>query len=319
MRDLPDLSAARARIAGRVHNTPLLRAGLLGKMVGTELFLKCENLQKTGSFKARGVLNKLTQLPENQKNRGVVTVSAGNHAQALAWGANQEQMHCIVVMNAAASPTKAEASRDYGAEVVLHGTIFDAFEKAHEIERERGLTFIHPFDDPDIVAGHASAGLEILETLPDADVVVVPIGGGGLISGIAAAIKQQRPSTRVYGVEPTGAAAMIASLEQGHAVHLEKVNTVADGLAAPMAGNLNYEIVKEYVDDVVMVSDEEILHAMTPIYSRTKLVVEPAGAAGVAALLTQRIPVKHNERVVAVLSGGNVELEKLGQFLSRAR
>ncbi len=324
-------SSARARVAGRIHTTPLLRSTLLGRRIGAELHVKCENLQKTGSFKVRGVLNKLMQLDEEARSRGVVTISAGNHAQALAWGAREAGLQCVVVMPANASATKAAASRDYGAEVVLHGDVFEAFEKSHELERERGLTFIHPFDDPEIIAGHGSAGLEILEQLwpssppsPRAEeagragiVIVVPIGGGGLISGIAAAVKLQQPSVRIYGVEPEGAAAMRLSLDQGQPAQLDAVNTIARGLAPPMAGKLNYALVKQYVDDVVVVTDEEIIAAMEPILSRTKLVVEPSGAAGVAALLAGKIPLETSDRVVAVLSGGNVEMEELGGFVSR--
>jgi threonine dehydratase len=302
---------AREMIRGRLHMTPILSASLLGQEAGTRLFLKCENLQKTGSFKVRGALHKLMRLPPVQKAAGVVTVSAGNHAQALAWAAREIGTPCTVVMPEGASPMKAEASRGYGARVILHGDVFAAFDKAHELEETNGLTFIHPFDDPEIVAGHGSMGLEILEQLPDVDLVVAGIGGGGHLSGIATAIKLVNPSVRLIGVEPTGAAAMHRSLEAGHPVRLEQISTIADGLAPPMVGNLNFEIVRQHVDDVVTVSDDDIVYAMARILTRAKLLAEPAGAAATAALLAGKIPVTRTERVVALVSGGNVGLGQL--------
>ena len=311
---LADLTAVRARIGDRVHQTPLLSATKIGERVGARLHLKCENLQKTGSFKPRGVLNKISQLSDDERAAGVVTISAGNHAQALAWAATHLGVTATVVMPAAASRTKADASRAYGAEVVLHGTVFEAFEKARELERDRGLTFIHPFDDPHIIAGAAGVGLEIVEQLDDVATIVVPIGGGGLIAGVAAAAKLSKPDVRVFGVEPEGAAAMRASVDAGRPVQLDVVNTIADGLAPPMAGELNYEYVERYVDDVVLVSDDEIRAAMEPLYTRARLVVEPSGAAALAALLAGRIPITPSDQVVAVLSGGNVDASRLASL-----
>lgn len=298
-----------------MHRTPVQSSAFLGQCVGATVILKCENLQKTGSFKPRGALNRLLRLDEPFRRRGVVTVSAGNHAQALAWAARAVGATCTVVMPAGASRAKAEASRGYGADVVLHGSVFEAFDKARALEADRGLTFVHPFDDEHIVAGQASVGLELLEQVPDITVVVVPIGGGGLISGVAAAVKAQRPSVRIIGVEPEGACAMRRSLDAGEPVRLDRVHTVADGLAPPMAGKLTYRVVRRYVDDVVTVRDEEILAAIGPILSRAKLVVEPSGAAAVAALLAGRIPVSPSDRVAAVLSGGNVAVEQLGKMV----
>lgn len=309
--------AARERIAGDIHQTPLQSATLLGELVGTRLFFKCENFQKTGSFKPRGVLNVVAQLDAAQRRRGVVTISAGNHAQAVAWAARQAGIAATVVMPQGASTIKVAASRGYGAEVVLHGNVFEAFERAHALERERGLTFVHPFDDARTVAGTGTVGLEILDQLPDVDVIVVPVGGGGLIAGIATAVKLANPGVRVYGVEPAGAAAMRASLDAGHAVRLDKVETVADGLAPPMAGEINYELVRRYVDDVVTVSDHELIDAMGLILSRAKLVVEPSGAAGYAALRAGKIPVQPTDRVVAVASGGNIAAERLAELLKQ--
>jgi threonine dehydratase len=315
MPTLEQISSARERISHHLHVTPVTTARLLGKETGIALYLKCENLQKTGSFKPRGALNKIVGLDEAQRRRGVVTVSAGNHAQALAWAARTAGVRATVVMPLAASQAKADASAGYGAEVIRHGTTFEAFDRAHELATERGLVFVHPFDDDEVMAGAGTTGLEILDQVSEVETIVVPIGGGGLIGGIAAAVKQLRPTVRVYGVEPRGAAAMRASLDAGRAVRLQTVETIADGLAAPMAGALTYEAVRRYVDDVVLVTDEDIASAVRAILSRTKLLAEPAGAAAVAAILGRKLPLRAGERVVAVVSGGNVDLARLKELL----
>ncbi|HEY2824521.1 MAG TPA: threonine/serine dehydratase, partial [Gemmatimonadales bacterium] len=301
--------AARQRIAGRVHQTPVQSSATLSRLTGTTLWLKCENLQKTGSFKPRGALNKVLQLSDAEKQRGVVTVSAGNHAQALAWATQAAGVPCTVVMPAAASPAKVDASRGYGAQVILHGVSAEAFQKAHDLAKERDLVFVHPFDDEQIIAGAGTVGLEIAEQVPEATVIVTGLGGGGLISGVSAVIKGRLPKARVYGVEPEGANAMRQSLDAGHPVRLAKVQTIADGLAPPMAGDITYQYVRQLVDDVVVVTDDEIRHAMRLIIERTKLLVEPSGAAAVAALLAKKIPVRANDVTVAVLGGGNVGVE----------
>ncbi len=319
MPTLTDIREARSRIEGRVHRTPVLGASTLAERASVaRLELKCESFQKTGSFKVRGVLNKLSQLdpPPAARTAGVVTVSAGNHAQALAWGARAAGIRCTVVMPAAASRSKVEASRGYGAEVIQHGTNMEAFTKASELASERGLVFVHPFDDEQVIAGAGTVALELLEQTDPPDVVVVPVGGGGLISGIAIAMKEMHPSTRVFGVEPEGAAAMRRSLDAGRAVRLDSVSTLADGLGAPMAGNITFPIVRRYVDDVVLVSDEEIAGAMRFLLERAKLLAEGAGAAATAALLSGRLAVRPTDRVVAILSGGNVDLERLQQVIS---
>jgi threonine ammonia-lyase medium form len=309
---------ARARVASSLHRTPLLRSRTLSAVAGAPVYLKCENLQKTGSFKVRGALHCLLRLSEEERKRGVVTISAGNAAQAVAWAARAAGVHAVVVMPERASPAKVEASRGYGAEVVLHGDAREAFARAHALGQERGLRFVHPFDDEEMVAGHGSCALEIMEDLPDVGTIVVPVGGGGLISGIAAAAAAVRPTVAVWGVEPEGADAMRRSLEAGAAVHLDAVHTVADGLAAPMAGVLNYALVAEYARGVVTVSDREIVDAVRLLLERTKLLAEPAGAAGLAAVLAGRIPRSGEAPVAVVLSGGNVELATLGRLLSGA-
>ena len=312
-----DIHNARARIAGRVHLTPMIGSSTIARRIGAASFeLKCESVQKTGSFKVRGVLNKLSQLTDADRARGVVTVSAGNHAQAMAWGARAAGVKCTVVMPANASRTKVAASIGYGATVIQHGTGADAFRMALELADSEGFTFVHPFDDEQIIAGAGTAGLEVLEQSPSPDVVVVPVGGGGLIAGIAVAVKETSPNTRVIGVEPAGAAVMRQSLDAGRALNMVSMHTIADGLAAPMAGAHNFDIVKRYVDDVVLVSDDEIVEAMKELLSRCKLLAEPAGAAATAAVLAGKIPLQGTERVVAMLSGGNVDLERLATLVA---
>lgn len=309
--------AAERRIRPRVLPTPILSSTHLGERAGLggRLLLKCENFQKTGSFKVRGALNTLLQLSDDERSRGVVTISAGNHAQALAWAAQAAGVPCTVVMPEGARSAKVAASRGYGAEVVLHGDVFAAFARARALEAERQLTFVHPFDDDRIIAGQGTVGLEILDAVAHVDTIVVPVGGGGLIAGIAGAAAAAGGRTRVFGVEPEGAAAMHRSLAAGEPVHLEQIDTVADGLAPPMAGTRTFAVVRERVEDVVLVSDGEILDALRLLLTRAKLLVEPAGAAAVAALLAGRIPVSEGETVVAVLSGGNVSAEELAGFL----
>jgi len=313
---LDRLRAARARIADSVHRTPLLRSSTLSEMAGTPVYLKCENLQKTGAFKVRGALHRLLRLSDEDRVRGVSTISAGNHAQAVAWAASAAGVSSLVVMPEHASPTKVRASREYGAEVILHGDAAAAFVRVRELTEERSLTFVHPFDDEELVAGHASCGLEILEDLPDVGAIVVPVGGGGLSSAIAAAVAASGSEADVWGVEPQGADAMHRSLAAGHAVHLDSVATIADGLAPPMAGELNHAILAEHARGVVLVDDDEIISAMTLLLERTKLLVEPSGAAGLAAILEGRIPLD-DRPVVVVLSGGNADLEQLGALLGR--
>src|SRR6185437_4017739 len=258
---LEDVLEAQRVIAGRLHRTPLLSAQALGAMAQppVNLFVKAEMLQKTGAFKVRGALNKLASLSAEQKQRGLITVSAGNHAQAVAWSAAAEQVPATVVMAETAVRSKVNATRGYGAEVVLFGTsMAGIFDHAHQLERERGLTFIHAFDDHRIIAGQGTVGLEILEDLPEPDVVIVPCGGGGLISGIAVAIKEQYPKTRIVLVEPEGAPTMHEAVAAGKPIPLEKITTIADGLSAPFAGELTLAIVQQLVDQMILVTDDEI-------------------------------------------------------------
>jgi threonine dehydratase len=312
---LQDVLAAREAIAGRVHLTPAFGSDSLARRVGARVLVKAECLQKTGSFKARGVLNRLRFLSEAERRRGLITYSAGNHGQALAWGARQAGLPCTVVMPAEASPSKVAAAEGYGATVVLHGDSVSAYTRMLELQAERGLILVHPYDDEQVIAGQGTVGLEVLEQASDVTKVVVPIGGGGLIAGTALAARSLRPSVKVYGVEPAGADSMFRSRAAGRAVRLDRTDTIADGLAAPFAGEAAFHLVEKYVDDVVTVTDEQIVLGLREVLARCKLVVEPAGAAGVAALLAGKIPLDSADVVVAVLSGGNLDLTRLKDLL----
>ena len=324
---LDEILAARERIAGRVHRTPLLSSATAARFLAAaggpriaddRLYLKAEHLQKTGSFKARGMTNRIATLDADQRARGAITMSAGNAGQAYAWAGHEAGVPITVVMATNANPTKVEACRGYGAEVVLEGThVGEAFAALERIRDARGLTFVHPFDDTAVVTGHGSVGLEVLEDLPDVDVVVVGVGGGGLISGVAAAIRERRPAVRVYGVEPTDAAAMTLAFEAGSPVQIQP-RTVADGLAAPFAGNLTLAMCRRYLEGIVILTDAEILSGVRFAAERMKQVLEPAGAAALAAVLHGRIPIGDGERVAVVASGGNVDVARLGELLAAA-
>ncbi|HEX7024372.1 MAG TPA: threonine/serine dehydratase, partial [Gemmatimonadales bacterium] len=305
-------AAARARVAPHVRHTPLLTSRMLSERTGFEVRLKAEMFQRTGSYKIRGPLNKFPQLTPEQRARGVICSSAGNHAQGVALAAAIHGMTAVVVMARNATPSKIEATRGYGAEVILHGTIWDeANERAKELVRDRGLTYIHPFDDLQLIAGQGTVGLEILADWPEADVLVVPIGGGGLISGIALAARSVNPRIKVIGVESSGAPGMQRSVAAGHAVTLEQVECVIDGLRVKKVGDHNVAIVRRAVDEIVTLPDEEIFEAMLWVMQHCKLVVEGAAAAPVGALLQGLIRAPAGAKVVCVLSGGNVGLEQL--------
>jgi threonine dehydratase len=324
---LERIISARAALESRVKRTPILGsttaasilAGAGGPRLGDDrLYLKAEHLQKTGSFKIRGTLTKIATLGPAERAAGVITLSAGNAAQAYAWAAREAGIRATVVMPAAAVRSKVEACLGYGAEVVLHGDdVGAAWERVQELVRERGLVYCHPFDDPDVIAGHGSAGLEILEDLPAVDVVVVGVGGGGLISGVAAALKESRPSVRVYGVEPERSNAMSLALAARAVVPIAP-SSVADGLGAPFAGEWTLRMVQRYVDGMVLLDDPTILAGVRFAAERMKQVLEPAGAAALAAVLFGRIDISSGERVCVVASGGNVEMGRLGELLAAA-
>jgi threonine dehydratase len=314
---LSDIQAARETIGDDLRRTPVFTATRLGDRCGISLWLKAETLQRTGSYKPRGTLNCVRNTPAEDLARGVITISAGNLAQAVAWAAHAAGASSTVVMMRGASESKLAATRGYGAEVIIiDGTALDAFDALMRLQQERGLKLIHPFDDPYLVAGYGTAGLEILEQVPDVDVIVCPIGGGGLISGIAVAVKTLKPSVRIYGVEPEGAPTMRRSWDEGAPVRLATLSTIADGLAAPMPGDICFQITRELVEDIVLLSDAEIAAGLRDVLTIAKLYVEPAGAAATAALLAGKIPVEPGERVVSLLSGGNLDLSRLVEILS---
>lgn len=316
MLTLADIQAARETIAGTLRVTPVFTSTQLGERAGARLWLKAEPLQKTGSFKPRGALNRVRNTPPEQLARGIVSVSAGNHAQGIAFAAREAGVPCVVCMARGASASKVAATRGYGAEVLLvDGSPADAFALAHRLVEERGLLFVHPFDDELVMAGQGTVGLEVLEQVPGMDVLLCPVGGGGLLSGVALAVKSLKPSVRVYGVEPAGAPKMRRSWDAGAAVTLDAVDTIADGLAPPMAGALCYAVAREHVDDILVVDDAEIVTALKDILVYAKLYVEPSAAASVAPLLTGKVPLRPGETVVALLSGGNLDLGRLKGML----
>jgi threonine dehydratase len=302
-----DVHAAREAIAGRLHRTPMLSSETLGPGV----FLKAELFQKTGSFKPRGVLAKLASLSAEERARGVIAVSAGNHAQAVAWGAAQESLDALLVMWRGASEVKIAATRGYGASVDLEASgPVDVFERLEALIEETGRTLVHPWDDPVTVAGQGTVGLEILEQVPDVDTIVVPIGGGGLIGGIATVAAGR---ARVIGVEPELSTAMHSALAAGERVEVSPTS-IADGLNSPHASKVALPIVQERVEDVVLVTETEIEDAFRFLYERAKLACEPAGAVAVAALKAGKAS---GERVVCVVSGGNVATETASAILAR--
>lgn len=308
-----EIIAARSVHAGRLHRTPTVGSAYLSRQVGTKVSLKLELFQKTGSFKPRGVLNALSALDADARRRGVISLSAGNHAQALAWGATALGLRSTIVMPHTAQQSKIDATRGYGGEVVL--TDADLLETCLTLQRERDLTLVHPFDDPRVIAGQGTVGMELVEDLPDVDVVVVACGGGGLISGVAAAVKQQHPSARVIGVEPEGASAMSQSLERGEPVRLTRLDTIADGLAAPFAGRLNLAHVQAFVDQMILIPDRDIVHALRVLLERCKIVPEPAGAAAVAPLLNGALTIERGAHIAAIVCGGNIDAARLKSLL----
>jgi threonine dehydratase len=300
-----DVLAAREAIAGRLHRTPVFSSATLGERTGASVHLKAELFQRTGSFKPRGVLTKLASLVPEEKRRGVIGISAGNHAQALAYCAALEGIDALIVMWQGASPQKIEATRAYGAEVDLEADgPAHAFDRLAELMEQTGRPLVHPFDDPFTIAGQGTVGLELLEDVPDTGVVVVPVGGGGLVSGIAVAVEGRR----VVAVEPELSDALHQGLEAGRPVPVEP-RSLADGLSAPFAGEHAIRICKERGVESVLVSEDELADGMRFLYGRAKLACEPAAAAGVAALLAGKVAIEPRESVVVVVSGGNVAPE----------
>ncbi|USZ66722.1 threonine ammonia-lyase [Halorussus salilacus] len=318
MLELADVLDARVRVEETARRTPLDYSHTFSDMTGAEVHLKLETFQRTGSFKIRGATNRIATLSEEEKSAGVVTASAGNHAQGVALAATKSGVDSKIVMPENAPISKIKATRSYGATVVLHGDDYDeAAEKAHELEAEEGRTYVHAFDDDMVMAGQGTIGLEILEDLPDLDTVVVPIGGGGLIAGVATAVKAQKPDARVVGVQAEGASSVAASLEKGEVHALDAVDTIADGIATRSVGERTFEVIDERVDEVVTVSDSEIAVAVTHLLERAKTLVEGAGAVPLAALLSGGIDYEDGETIVPILSGGNVDMNTLTTVIMR--
>jgi len=298
-----------------IHKTDLLPAPNI--FPNEKVYLKAENLQVTGSFKVRGAYYKISQLSNEAKEKGVIACSAGNHAQGVALAAKKNNINSIICIPDGAPISKVEATRSYGAKVELvNGVYDDAYNRAIEIQKETGMTFIHPFNDKEVIAGQGTIGLEILEQLEDVEVVIVPIGGGGLISGIAFAIKSLKPDCKIYGVQSSGAASMFSSLKEDQICELQNVCTISDGIAVKKPGDVTFDLCKKYVDEVVTVSDDEVSCAILALIENQKLISEGAGAVSVAAAMFNKIDIK-NKKTVCVVSGGNIDVTILSRVISR--
>src|SRR3989440_1894274 len=311
---IADIWEAYKLLKPRLHHTPLAPSRTLRDITGADIYLKAENMQRSGSFKVRGASYKLSRLSKEEYSRGVIAASAGNHAQGVAIAASQYHISCTIVMPETAPLAKVTATQGYGAEVVLHGfTYDDAYQYCLQLQQETGATFIHAFDDPDIIAGQGTLGLEMLSDLPDADALIVPIGGGGLIAGIAIAARALRPNIKIIGVQAEGAASCRAALDVGELHTLPAIATIADGIAVKRPGTLTFPIIQNLVDDVVMVNDEEIIGAVLLLMERSKMLVEGAGAAGVAAMLSGVVKLE-GKRVLVPLTGGNIDIKLVCRF-----
>lgn len=300
-----------------VRRTPLDSSRILSEMTGSDVLLKLENLQRTGSFKIRGAYLKINSLSDSERKRGVVAASAGNHAQGVAHAATLLETKSTIIMPEGASPAKIDATKAYGAKVILHGRVFDdCLELAKQISRKEDATFVHPFDDLEVIAGQGTVGLEMMEAQTDLDVVMVPIGGGGLISGVATAVKAMKPKARVVGVQSEAFPSMYMAFKTGKLVPFRAEDTIADGIAVKQPGKLTYRLVKKYVDDVVLVNDGQIAEAIFLMLERMKLVVEPAGAAAVAASIAGLVKAR-SEKCGVVVTGGNIDMYILDQIVAK--
>jgi threonine dehydratase len=315
---LADILAARERIASSVYYTPCTRSEMLSRMTGQSVFLKLENLQMTGSFKERGALNKIALLTPQQGARGVVAASAGNHAQGVAYHATQRGIRSVIVMPLTTPLVKVTATRNFGAEVVLHGGNYDeACTEASRLCEAEGMTFIHPFDDPLVMAGQGTIGLELLEQVDGLEAVVVPIGGGGLIGGIACAVKESKPGVRIIGVQTSRLPSMLEAVKAHHPVTLEPGTTIADGIAVRRAGDVTFPVVDRYVDEIVTVDEDEIASAILTLLEREKTLAEGAGATALAAVLQQKTSLPKDTRSAVLVCGGNIDVTLLSRIIER--
>lgn len=295
--------------------TRLIYSPIFSEESGNLVYIKPENLQKTGSFKLRGAYNKIRKLTEAEKQRGVIASSAGNHAQGVAYAARELGIKAVIVMPKTTPLIKVEFTKKYGAEVILHGDVYDdAYQKAKELEAQEGYVFVHPFDDPDVIEGQGTIALEILEELPDADVIVVPIGGGGLISGVASVAKRINPNVKIIGVEPSGAASATASLRQNHLVTLPEANTIAEGTAVKRIGELTLALIREYVDEIITVDDYELTESFLLLVEKHKIIAENSGILAMAALKKLQ---ERAKKIVPIVSGGNIDVLMIASMISK--
>ena len=306
---------ARERLTTVTNKTKLIYSDIFSLESGNNVYIKPENLQRTGSFKLRGAYNKMMKLTDDEKIKGVIASSAGNHAQGVAYAAQKLGIKAVIVMPKHTPLIKVEATRMYGAEVVLYGDVYDeAYRKACELQEEEGYIFVHPFDDEDVIEGQGSIALEVLEELPDADIILVPVGGGGLISGIASAAKQINPKIKIVGVEPEGAASAIESIKNGKVTELKETNTIADGTAVKRIGDITFEYISKYVDEIITVSDYELMKSFLILVEKHKIIAENSGILAVAGLYKLK---EKNKKVVSVLSGGNIDVLTISSMIKK--
>ncbi|QYR60855.1 threonine ammonia-lyase [Fusobacterium polymorphum] len=315
MAKLEDFIKAKEKLSKVLLETHLIYSPIFSKESGNKVFIKPENLQKTGSFKIRGAYNKISNLTDAERKRGVIASSAGNHAQGVAYAAKESGIKAVIVMPKSTPLIKVESTKQYGAEVILYGDVYDdAYKKAKELEEKEGYVFVHPFNDEDVLDGQGTIALEILEELPETDIILVPIGGGGLISGIACAAKILKPEIKIIGVEPEGAASAYEAIKENKIVELKEANTIADGTAVKKIGDLNFEYIKKYVDEIITVSDYELMEAFLLLVEKHKIIAENSGILSVAA--TKKIKEK-NKKVVSVISGGNIDVLMISSMINK--
>ena len=315
MHKLYEFMEARERLGTVIVKTKLIHSSVFSEETGNEVYIKPENLQKTGSFKIRGAYNKISKLTEDEKKKGVIASSAGNHAQGVALAAQKLGIKAVIVMPKHTPLIKVEATKKYGAEVILFGEVYDeAFSKAKELQEKKGYIFIHPFDDEDVIEGQGTIALEVLEELPDADIIMVPLGGGGLISGVAAAAKMKNPQIKIIGVEPEGAASALKSLENGKVTELKEASTIADGAAVKKIGKIDFDYITKYVDEIITVSDYELMEAFLLLVEKHKIVAENAGILSVAGL--KKIKDK-GKKIISILSGGNIDVLTISSMINK--
>lgn len=315
MLKLEDFRTAKKRVDEVIEETHLIHSDAFSSECGNDVYIKPENLQKTGAFKIRGAFNKIVKLDDTAKKKGLIASSAGNHAQGVAYAAKKLGVKATICMPAHTPLIKVDATKQHGADVVLYGEVYDeAYAKAVELQKSEGYTFVHPFDDEDVIEGQGTIAIEILEELPDADVILVPIGGGGLIAGIACAAKQINPNVKIYGVEPEGAASALAAIHEDQVVTLAEANTIADGTAVKTIGNKTFEYIKKYVDGIITVDDYELMDAFLLLVEKHKLVAEGSGILALAGL---KKLYEKNKKVVSLISGGNIDVLTISSMINK--